>query len=217
MPLRVVGAGLGRTGTLSLKNALEHLLGEPCYHMTEVFTRADDLAFWQAAAEGEAVDWDEVFDGYAATVDWPGASFWREIAAENPDAPVLLSTRADAATWWRSASATIFAGLQGGARPAHDPFLDMWEAITRDRFTSRWREAEPAMAAYEAHNASVRAAIPSERLFEWQPGDGWEPLCSMLGVPVPDLDFPHVNSTEEFNARQQRSDEDARPEAPHAG
>jgi hypothetical protein len=200
MALRVVGAGVGRTGTTSLKAALEQLLGAPCYHMIEVFGHPDHMAVWKAAGDGDPVDWDQLFDGYTAAVDWPVASFWPEVAAAYPDAPVLLSTRTDAETWWRSADSTIFAGMAGD-RPAEDPFLDMWESIVADRFTSRWREQDPAMDAYDAHNAAVRAAIPPERLVEWQPGDGWQPLCEMLGVPVPDDEFPRLNTTEDWQAR----------------
>src|SRR3954454_1885973 len=100
--MRIVGAGLGRTGTHSLKFALERLLGEPCYHMAEVFEHLDHVPTWHAAILGEAGDWQPVLGGSAAIVDWPGASVWREVAAANPDAPVLLSTRRDAAAWLKS-------------------------------------------------------------------------------------------------------------------
>jgi hypothetical protein len=209
MALKVVGAGLGRTGTTSLKAALERLLGEPCYHMIEVFGHPEHTQIWKAAAEGEDVDWDALFEGYAAAVDWPVGSFWPEVSAKYPDAPVILSTRTDAETWWRSAEATIFAGLQGIERSTEgDSFVDMWEAIATHRFTSRWREREPAMEAYEAHNAAVRAGVPAERLIEWQPGDGWEPLCQALQLPVPDEPFPHLNTTEDW---QQRHDDSTEP------
>src|SRR3954470_22227270 len=105
--LRVVGAGVGRTGTASLKAALERLLGGPCYHMAEVFEHTVHIPLWHAALLGEQVDWDKIMDGYVAVVDWPAAGCWRDLAAAHPDALVLLSTRADAQTWWKSASATI--------------------------------------------------------------------------------------------------------------
>jgi hypothetical protein len=197
MTLQVVGAGLGRTGTASLQTALQQLLGGRCYHMVEVFGKDDVQAAWRSAAEGGPVDWAWVFDGYVATVDWPAASFWPELTAEYPDAVVLLSTRKDAAAWWKSASNTI---LQPPEPGRDDPFFHMWKAITENRFTPEWTEAGPAMEAYERHNAAVRAGVPAERLLEWQPGDGWEPLCERLGVPVPDEPFPHMNTTEQFRA-----------------
>ncbi|MDQ1394767.1 MAG: hypothetical protein QOG64_26 [Acidimicrobiaceae bacterium] len=197
MALRVVGVGLGRTGTSSLKTALEQLLGGSCYHMREVFVHPEHAAMWLAAARGEPVDWDELFTGYNATVDWPAASFWRELTDAYPDAVVLLSTRSDAATWWRSANRTIFEILQ--ARPeVPSTWHEMWDAIARNRFTEHLSEEGAAIAAYEAHNAAVRAAIPSDRLVEWQPGDGWEPLSRALGVPEPDQPFPHENTTADF-------------------
>jgi hypothetical protein len=200
MTIQVVGAGLGRTGTTSLKAALERLLGGPCHHMTEVGGDAAQIAAWTAAGRGELPDWDEVLDGFVAVVDWPGAAFWPEIAAANPDAPVLLSTRSDSETWWRSASSTIFTTMQG-ERPDPDPFMDMWQAITDERFTPRWDEREAAIAAYERHNAAVREAVPPRRLVEHQPGDGWEPLCDMLGVPVPDEPYPKLNTTDDWVTR----------------
>jgi Sulfotransferase domain len=93
MALRVIGAGFGRTGTHSLKLALEQLGFAPCHHMYEVRAHPEQLAFWQAAARGELPDWDEVFAGFAAQVDWPGARFWRELAEHFPHAKVILSVR----------------------------------------------------------------------------------------------------------------------------
>src|SRR5689334_7713375 len=107
MTLKVIGAGVGRTGTMSLKIALERLLGAPCYHMVEVFQRPAHFARWTAAARGEPIDWHALLDGFAAAVDWPASAFWPELAAANPDAIILLSTR-DAQGWWKSASAMIF-------------------------------------------------------------------------------------------------------------
>ena len=111
MTLRVVGAGLGRTGTHSLKLALEPLLGGPSYHMIEVFGHVEHIPMWRDAALNKPVDWDTVFDGYVATVDWPGASVWEQIAAKYPDAIVLLSVRDSADAWWKSASNTIFLAI----------------------------------------------------------------------------------------------------------
>jgi hypothetical protein len=212
MTIQVVGAGLGRTGTTSLKAALERLLGEPCHHMAEVGGDEQQLAWFTAAGRGDLPDWHQVLDGYAAVVDWPAASFWPEIAAAFPDAPVLLSTRSDSETWWRSAGGTIFAGMQG-ERPDPDPFMDMWDAITASRFTSRWREHDPAIEAYERHNAQVRATVDPGRLFEHQPGDGWEPLCEMLGLPVPDEPYPRLNTTDDWVARVEAAAADAEDDA----
>jgi Sulfotransferase domain len=198
--LRVVGAGVGRTGTHSLKLSLERLLGGPCHHMTETQQHPEQVAPFRVAAEGVMPDWDELLRGYVATVDWPTAAFWRELAAAYPDAIVLLSTRRDAAAWWKSANETIFVGMRSGP-PYSTPMLDMAATLVRARFCADVSDQAAAIAAYERHNAAVRAEVPKERLVEWQPGDGWAPLCRALGVPVPDEPFPHVNTTEEFQAR----------------
>jgi Sulfotransferase domain len=201
MELRVVGAGLGRTGTHSLKVALERLLGGPCYHMIEVLGRPDQRDVWAAAVRGEVVDWASFLAPYRATVDWPAAAFWKELSLAAPDALVVLSTR-DAAAWWKSASETIFAVLARGGGPDGEGFpeLAMIEALIETRFTPDWRDRASAIAAYEAHNARVRAEVPADRLVEWRPGDGWEPLCAALGVDLPAEAFPHLNSTAEFRA-----------------
>ena len=198
MTLRVVGAGLGRTGTNSLKLALERLLGEPCYHMIEVFSHPDHVATWTAAGRGEAVDWDALFAGFGATVDWPSATFWREIADAQPDAVVLLSTRSSPDAWWRSADDTIFAHLRQPADTDMDEWRAMVEVAIVERFPGVPHDEATAKQSYEEHNALVRATVPGERLLEWQPGDGWQPLCDALDVAVPDEPFPHVNTTADF-------------------
>jgi hypothetical protein len=200
--MRIIGAGLGRTGTHSLKLALEQLLGAPCYHMVEVFEHPEHIPRWQAAVDGTMPDWPDLFSGYRATVDWPGAAFWREISAAYPDALVLLSTRADADAWWTSASRTIFEATR--REPPDDevfgPQHRMVTSLLARRFTPGWTDEADAKAAYDAHNAAVRAEAPADRLVEWQPGDGWEPICAALGVDVPAEPFPHVNTTDDFRA-----------------
>ena len=205
MSLRVVGAGLARTGTNSLKVAMEQLLGGRCYHMYELFGQPGHVGQWRAAIRGEPIDWDALFDGWAAAVDWPASALWREIAAANPDAVILLSEREDPQTRWRSARPTVF-----DIDPAQLPddmseWYEMYMDLLRFRFTERWREPDEAMAAYERHNADVRASASSDRLVEWKTGDGWGPLCAALGVPVPDEPFPHTNTTADFLARRAAS------------
>jgi hypothetical protein len=199
LTLRVVGAGLGRTGTHSLKLALERLLDAPCYHMIEVIGHPEAVPRWRDAIAGSP-RWDEIYAGYGAAVDWPTSAFWRELMRAAPDAVVLLSVR-DADAWWTSASHTIFESMQQMARdePVAD-FSGMVTALLTERFTPRWADRDEAIAAYERHNDAVRAAVPPDRLLEWRPADGWAPLCAALDVPVPDEPFPHVNTTEEFRA-----------------
>jgi hypothetical protein len=196
MPLRVIGAGLGRTGTTSLKVALSRLLGGPCYHMYEVIQHPEHVSFWHAAVRGDTRDWDALLHGYAAAVDWPASAFWRELAEAYPDALILLSTRS-AESWWASASETIFA-MRGRVEDARAAMIR--DLLSR-RFTDRLDDREAAMAAFEAHNADVRASAPRDRLVEWTTADGWGPLCDALGVPVPDEPFPRVNTRDEFKAR----------------
>jgi len=203
MALRVVGAGLGRTGTNSLKVALERLLGSPCYHMFEIlFEHGEHIPVWRRALQGDLPDWNAFLAGYVATVDWPAASFWPELAAANPDALVLLSLRESPEAWWRSADRTILEAARRTPRPGGDPVAagvhDLFIECMEARFTDRWRDPDEITAAYQRHNVTVRRAVPPERLIEWRTGDGWGPLCRALGVPVPDEPFPHLNTTRQF-------------------
>ncbi len=203
MALRIVGAGFGRTGTLSLKLAIEQLLGAPCHHMVEVLGKPEQMELWAAAVDGRP-DWDRIFNGYAATVDWPSVAFWEEIANEYPDAVVLLSQRADADAWWRSAHGTIFQVFNrpSPADPDMAGVLAWMDAVRRIVSRNGVDPADEAAskAAYPRHLDDVRRAVPAERLVEWHTGDGWAPLCRAIGVPEPADPFPHVNTTEETRA-----------------
>jgi hypothetical protein len=200
MTIQLVGAGLGRTGTMSLKLALERLLGGTCHHMMEVFGHPDEVPVWRAAIEGEDVDYAHLLAGYTAIVDYPGAAVWRELAAAFPEAPVLLSTRSSAEEWWQSASSTILVRRADDDTDANG-WRGMIDALFSRSLGGDVTDREAVMAAYEAHNAAVRSEIPPERLFEYQPGDGWAPLCAALGLPEPDEPFPHTNTREEFRER----------------
>jgi len=198
MSLKVVGAGVGRTGTHSLKIALEQLLGGPCHHMVEMFGNEEQIAGWTAAIEGRPVDWSQLLSNYRAIVDWPGGAFWREILAANPDALVLLSVR-DPEDWYRSASNTIFLAFD---RLPDDvrPWMESVRQLLRDRYSDQFEDKDAMIAAFNEHNDAVRRGAPPDQLLEWRPGDGWEPICERLGVPVPAEPFPVTNTTDEFRA-----------------
>lgn len=199
MSLRVVGAGLPRTGTNTLMVALEHLLGGRCYHMSVIPGHPFDLGDgWNLALAGGTPDWDDVFAGYTAAVDWPASLFWRELSAAYPDAVVLLSTRDSAATWRQSADATILPYARLALAPDWSGGHGFQALLERFTDTPNWDDAATMMAAYERHNAEVRHSVPPHRLLDWQATDGWAPLCAALGVPVPDMPFPWTNRREEW-------------------
>ncbi len=199
-PLRVIGAGLPRTGTTSLKNGLELLLGERCYHMFELFDDFDAGIKWWQALEGDIAKIDKVLDDYGAAVDWPASLFWRELMAKHPDAVVVLSHRGDAETWWRSVDRTVWAMLR---RRDTEPTLAAFNEKMRAKggFGDDWDDPTAAMAVYDRLFAEVTSTVPADRLVVWQASDGWEPLCTALGIDVPDEPFPHLNSTGEFRDR----------------
>jgi hypothetical protein len=197
--LKVVGAGLGRTGTNSLKLALERLLGEPCYHMLEVIPRPEHVDAWAAAYAGTLPDWEQLYAGFGATVDWPAGPFWQQAAEAFPDALILLSVR-DPDAWWKSASSTIFYGMARSIDESPDTPWTQMAARMVTSFSPDWRQEAAAKSAFLAYNESVRQTAPADRLLEWQASDGWAPICERLGLAVPDERFPHVNTTDDFRA-----------------
>ena len=203
MSLAVIGAGFGRTGTLSLKLALEKLGLGPCYHMVEVFRNPSHPDLWSAAADGVPPDWDRLFEGYRASVDWPGCSFWRELATSHPDARVILTLR-DSERWYDSVRDTIYATMvqpPDGAEPVVLAQASMARKLVLEQtFGGRFEDRAHAIGVYEAHNRRVQEAIAPERLLVYAVAEGWEPLCRFLDRPTPDEPFPHVNSKQEFRS-----------------
>ena len=202
MSLKIIGSGFGRTGTRTLKEALETLGFGPCHHMEEVFANPGQVPFWQAIAAGEDVDLAEVFDGYVSQVDWPGAHVWRELAIAFPDAKVIHSTRPEEA-WWASFSRTIgklIDRYQGMPLPPHvRDMLDVGKSFVAEAtFDGKIADKASAIAAFRARQAEVEAAIPADQLLVYDVAQGWEPLCAFLGVAVPEVDFPHRNRKDDF-------------------
>ena len=198
--MRVVGAGLGRTGTMSLKYALEQLLDGRCYHMMEVGA-AGHVDAWYRAAIGEPTDWTALLDGFDAIVDWPGAAFWEPLSEAFPDALVLLSLR-PLDRWYESASSTILPDVEHDGSEEALAFERMWRTIRGD-FTPDWADREATVDAARRHNERVIETVPADRLLVYEPGDGWEPICERLGLPVPDVPYPHVNTREQFLQRRE--------------
>jgi len=203
MTLQIIGAGFGRTGTSSLKMALEQLGLAPCYHMLEIAARPEHSALWLAADRGERVDWGKIFAPYSAAVDWPACVFWRELLVEYPEARVILTVR-DPATWYASFRETILARLESLppiVSPAIRALYEVSHQIVLQRtFRGAAGDEQSAMAALEAHNAEVIATVEPERLLVYDVADGWQKLCAFLGVPVPAAAFPHLNPRAEFSA-----------------
>lgn len=201
MSLRLIGAGLPRTGTSSLREGLAHVLGEPIYHMSETSAHPEHASTWVAAIRGHPPVWEEFLTGYAAGVDAPFSTCWRQLAAAYPDAPVLLSHRGSAEAWYRSMEATVLVRTRAMlAKDDDDPMVPLFRVIFDSVFTDM-DDPEDVMAGYERHLEQVRAEIDPGRLLEWQPGDGWDPICRALDAPVPDQPFPHLNSTADYLVR----------------
>jgi hypothetical protein len=195
MTLSVIGAGLGRTGTASLKVALEILGFGRCHHMSEVFGSPEQIDLWTRAAAGKP-DWPATFKGYGAAVDFPTSAFWRELAAFYPDAKIILSLR-DPEKWYESTQETILSPLAAKSMPQM-PFAPVVRDVVWRFFDDRIHDHDHMIATFNRHNEAVRREIPKERLLAFDAKDGWGPLCAFLGKPIPKEPFPRVNSKEDM-------------------
>lgn len=206
MTLKIVGAGFGRTGTLSMKVALEQLGFTKCHHMMEVFPSEFQLNSWHSIGRGEKPDWDEVFHGFQASVDFPSSAYWRELSAHYPGSKVILTTRSFD-SWYESALETIYPVSKKIPNwmtviPKVRKIKEMTYGTIWDRvFHGKFEDRDYARKIFEQHEAAVKAEIPAERLLVFHPKEGWEPLCAFLGVPIPDSPFPNVNDRADFKKR----------------
>jgi hypothetical protein len=196
MSLKLIGAGFGRTGTLSLKFALEQIGFGPCYHMTEVLVAPESPAHWVRAADGHP-DWETIFKGFASTVDFPACTFWRELSQFYPQAKVLLSVR-DPEKWFESTQETIFSERAVNMLKGIPPMKEFMDKVTWIHFGDRIHDKDFMIETFKRHNAEVERTIPKDRLLVYEASQGWEPLCRFLNVAVPDTPFPRVNSREEM-------------------
>jgi hypothetical protein len=200
--LKVIGAGVGRTGTYSLKVAINQLDLGPCHHMEEVLINMPkQLPLWQAAVAGNP-DWDAIYSGYPAAVDWPTAGFHRELYAANPTARFILTHRSPE-SWFESFSATIYKLIFAPdvAPEPMRPWLAMSTSVISKTGFAPGLNRDRLCAAFEAHISSVKATIPASQLLVYQVKEGWGPLCAFLGVPVPEGPFPRTNDRSEFWAK----------------
>ncbi|MGP3972309.1 sulfotransferase family protein [Streptomyces sp. 6N223] len=200
--LEVFGAGAGRTGTMSLKTALDMLGFGPCHHMLHMLEQTEDIPRWEKVASGQDISWSEVFAGYRSSVDWPGARYWREITAAFPEAKVILTVR-DPESWYDSVSNSIYPAAMAAPPPGAPPTFArlremslkvVWDGL----FGGRFADKDHAMRVFTENNDAVKREIDADRLLVFEVGQGWEPLCAFLGVPVPDEPFPRSNDREQF-------------------
>ena len=212
--MKVIGAGFGRTGTTSLKAALEELGFGPAYHLTEVFEHPEHVRFWEAAQHGQPVDWETFFSGYGVAVDWPACAFYEEMMEAFPDAKVILTLR-EPERWYESMYNTIYGIRRLSSGPARHvlPPLKLFapgvagivrlseDLVWQDTFQNRFDERHHAIETFDRHNQQVIRRVPPDRLLVYDVKEGWEPLCDFLGVEAPDKPFPNLNDTRQMRRR----------------
>jgi len=205
MALDIVGAGFGRTGTLSLKIALEKLGINKTYHMMEVFQNPQHLDLWTQALDSGNCDWDSLFDGYRASVDWPACSYWQTLADYYPDSKVILSLR-NPDSWFDSVHKTIYPSTLKGLA-TEDTQIKQWaewanKLIWEKTFSGRITDREYAVNVFNENIKAVKKNITTDRLLIFEAAEGWPPLCEFLGCDIPDEPYPRTNSAEEFLQRK---------------
>ncbi len=207
--MQVISVGFLRTGTTSLKLALEQLGFAPCYHLRVVNADSSRAKQWVALArDPDSADWESVFAGFRSAVGTPTTTFWRPIVAAFPDAKVIITVR-DPGSWFESAARTIGEALEPKPmvrlltwRRRREPdYVDAIQRLAREHEGGQVTTREEAVAAFEQHIADVSAQVPADQLLLFSVKDGWGPLCSFLGVPVPDGPFPHENDRATFRRR----------------
>lgn len=201
MSLQIIGAGFGRTGTESLKRALEMMGFGPCHHMHEVMARPELNTQWRAIAAGADPDWDRLFKGYRSTVDWPSTHYWDALADHYPDAKIILSLR-DATGWYKSMQNTILPVLRDSTDAE-----SFGTTVIRDQvFSGNLDDQDHVIRVYEDHITQVQAKIPADRLLTYELGSGWKPLCAFLGCEVPSEPYPSGNRPDQFHAKIAEAD-----------
>jgi hypothetical protein len=197
MKLKVIGAGFGRTGTLSMREALQILGFGPCHHFLELLKYPEERKNWRALAAGAPADWDLLLGRYASCMDWPSAYYWPQLVETFPEARVILTWRT-AESWWASYEKTILKVILADTET--EATAPGSQLISLRVFGGRPADRDHCMSVYEANVAAVKKTVPAERLLIHKLGDGWEPLCAHLGVPVPDVPFPATNNASEFGS-----------------
>lgn len=196
--LKVIGAGISRTGTFSFKLAMEKLGFSKCHHMMEVIDNPQQAPVFLAAARGEKIDWQALYAGYQACCDFPSCHFWRELMVQFPEAKVVLTVR-DPESWYKSMSETILPSLAQVLATVDNPLVEMGRELIKNQFLGgNLDDKEHVIDAFNRHNQAVRDTVPADRLLEFDARQGWEPLCAFLGVTVPDEPYPKTNSLDEF-------------------
>ena len=210
--LKVIGAGFGRTGTESLKMALEQLGFSKCYHAFELMQYPEHLPEWKKLQRGEVPDYDLLFKGFQSSADFPAALYYKEFIKRYPNAKVVLTVR-DPEKWYASASKTIFRKIPNfilalirliglfskTARAFPDMHIQIRDLVHDDVFKGRANDHEHAIATFNAWNEEVKRNVPADRLLVFEVKDGWEPLCRFLNVPIPSMPFPRSNDSDSFD------------------
>jgi len=210
--LKVVGAGFGRTGTESLKMALEQLGFGKCYHMFELMQHPEHLPEWEKLQRGETPNYEMMFSGYQSCSDFPAALYYKEFIKQYPNAKVILTVR-DADKWYNSATKTIlrkmpgiilsvirFFGLFSKTAQSYPAIHRYSQNLIHDGlFEGRYNDRERTKSIFNAWNEEVKRTVPADRLLVFEVKDGWEPLCNFLGVPVPATPFPRANDGDSFD------------------
>ena len=196
----LIGAAFPRTGTMSVKTALERLGVGRCYHMHEVSLNPEHVEVWNAVHDGRMPDWRTFLSGYAATLDVPACLYWKELAETFPNAKVLFLRR-DPEGWYESMLATTYQVVTGSKGQTEPPLAMVKRVLFEGYFEGRFEDRDHAIATYLRYCDEVRQCVSADRLLEYEVSQGWRPLCDLLKCPVPEEPFPRTNTRDSFRSR----------------
>lgn len=212
MALKIIGSGMGRTGTHSLKEALEHLGFGKCYHMIELLQNPKGLSCFIDAENGKNPDWESLFTGYLSAIDYPVARYYKQLMKFYPDAKIIHTIR-DSESWYQSCVETIFWASKPDAGRIFKmmlrmpfskglrqrlPVLKYNGMLVEKEFGNDLKDKATVIRKYNERNKEVLATVPKEKLLVFKAQEGWEPLCKFLDVPVPATPYPKSNTKTEF-------------------
>merc|ERR1711915_44417 len=218
--LEVICAGLPRTGTLSLKAALTHLLGGRCYHgFDTLFGSYEDVKFWTKVSKDTATD-EEIRDfftsrGCTAAADFPAAFFYKKLMKVFPTAKLVLTTRSPI-SWQKSMKESLYLAYCNRTQwpwrwslftidwrfmQGLDELYDIMDAVWLDAVLG---EENKATDFFEEWEQDVKDTVPEEKLLVFKACDGWKLLCNFLEMEIPDGPYPRLNNTQQFQEGHKR-------------
>jgi len=207
MALKVIGTGLPRTGTASLKGALQLLGYQQTYHMDNLLNNPSQVHYWVELFDTGSTDYDALFEGFAASTDFPGFFAYKALLKQYPDSKFILTTR-DPDIWYESIKNTVYQAVTAffqkdtptdSMRRVEGVFQLLDRYLFGQFFKGTFLDKEKTLSLVNAYLDEINAIIPADKMLIYEISEGWQPLCDFLELRVPEIEFPYKNKREDFN------------------